>query len=449
MPRIKKINHKAWIVTVDMGYGHQRAAYPLHGIAYKGIISANNYRGIPERDLKIWHKSQGFYEFISRFKRIPIIGEAAFNLYDKLQSIPNFYPRRDMSKAPFQLKQMYRLIKKYNWGKDLIDYLKTSSRPLVTTFFVPAFMAEVHGYEREIYCLICDADFSRSWIPLNPSTSKIKYLAPNYRVVERLKLYGVRSENIFLTGFPLPKENLGGASLNTLKHDFGQRLRNLDPKETYISKYEKVITRHVGQEHIPKRSTHPLTLAFAVGGAGAQQEIGFEIIKSLKDKIQKKHIRVFLVAGAKKNIHDYFREAIREAGLNGEYGHGVKIIYDQSKNGYFEEFNKALRETDILWTKPSELCFYAALGLPIIMSPPIGSQEVFNRTWLEAIGAGIDQIDPKYTNEWLFDWVDSGWLAEAAMRGFLEAPRLGTYNIEKIVLRKFKETKTPESILQF
>jgi hypothetical protein len=36
MPR-----NEAWIVSVDMGYGHQRAAYPFRDIAFERIITAN------------------------------------------------------------------------------------------------------------------------------------------------------------------------------------------------------------------------------------------------------------------------------------------------------------------------------------------------------------------------------------------------------------------------
>ena len=42
---------KAWIVAADMGYGHQRTAYPLKDIAFSDrIINANNYEGIPNSD---------------------------------------------------------------------------------------------------------------------------------------------------------------------------------------------------------------------------------------------------------------------------------------------------------------------------------------------------------------------------------------------------------------
>ena len=112
----------------------------------------------------------------------------------------------------------------------------------------------------------------------------------------------------------------------------------------------------------------------------------------------------------------------------------VNILYQEDKLGYFKEFNKILRSTDILWTKPSELTFYSGLGLPIIMSEPIGYQEKYNREWLLEIGAGINSKNPEYVDEWLFDWLASGWLAEAAMQGFMDAPTMGTYNIENIVL---------------
>ena len=47
-------NKKAWVVAVDMGYGHQRASYPLKRIAFGGkVINANKYDGIPEDDQEI------------------------------------------------------------------------------------------------------------------------------------------------------------------------------------------------------------------------------------------------------------------------------------------------------------------------------------------------------------------------------------------------------------
>ena len=103
------------------------------------------------------------------------------------------------------------------------------------------------------------------------------------------------------------------------------------------------------------------------------------------------------------------------------------------KKTCFESTNNALRTTDILWTKPSEMSFYSALGLPIIIAPPIGAHEKQNKKWLEQMGSGFVQEDPEYVDEWLFNWLSDGRLADAAMQGFLDAPLTGTYNIEKVL----------------
>ncbi len=58
-------------------------------------------------------------------------------------------------------------------------------------------MAEAFNYPNDIYCIVCDADISRTWASLNPSKSRIKYFTPNTWTTNRLKLYGVKKENIF------------------------------------------------------------------------------------------------------------------------------------------------------------------------------------------------------------------------------------------------------------
>ncbi len=426
--------HKAWVVTVDMGYGHQRAAYPLRHLSPTGkVIVANNYEGIPQKDQKIWRNSRKFYEFVSRLTGIPYIGQTLFDWYDKLQAINPFYPRRDLSKPNFQLEQMYRLIRN-GWGKDLIDYLNQYDIPLITTFFVVAFFAEEHKYKGDIYCVICDTDISRSWVGVNPQKSRIKYFAPCRRVAERLELYGVKKENIFLTGFPLPQENIG-PGLRVIKADLAERIVNLDPERRYRSKYGGTVKEMLRSVDLHERHRHPLTLTFAVGGAGAQRRLAADILFSLKKKILQKQINLNLIAGVRNDVYLYFRDLVHKIGLGKNFGENLHILFSVDKDDYFAQFNQCLRTSDILWTKPSELVFYSALGLPIIMAPSVGSQEDFNRTWLKTIGAGISQNDPRYTHEWLFDWINSGWLAEAAMAGFLDQRQFGVNNIQDVIFR--------------
>ena len=191
---------KAWVVAVDMGYGHQRAAYPLRHLSPTGrVFIANNYPGIPKRDYRLWNDTRKIYELVSRLKNIPLIGNSIFAAMDYLQRIPDFYPYRDLSKPTMQVRTIYNTIAR-GWGKDLVtNQLNKKNIPLVTTFFTVAFMAEQHGFKNDIYTIVCDSDISRAWVALNPFKSKIKYLAPCRRVVERLKLYGVKEKNIFLT----------------------------------------------------------------------------------------------------------------------------------------------------------------------------------------------------------------------------------------------------------
>lgn len=438
----QKNNNKAWVVAVDMGYGHQRAAYPLKHLAWGGeIINANAYEGIKEEDVKIWQQSRKFYNFISRFKNFPILGKYAFDLFDRFQAIPEFYPKRDLSKSNLQLSSSIFLIKK-GWGKHFVEKLKEKNIPLISTFFVPAYMAEIHGFSPDIYLLVCDADISRAWAPYNPSISKIKYLAPNKRVAERLKLYGVPEDKIFLSGFPLPIENLGNENLNILKEDFVARLANLDPEYKHIGKYEENLTKELSQKDLfCKSSKRNLTLTFAVGGAGAQRELGIAIIKSLTEKIVSKKIRINLIAGIHNDVNRFFERNIKNLGLGKEIGRGIEIIFGANKEEYFKKFNNVLRRTDILWTKPSELSFYAGLGIPIIAAPPIGSQEKFNKEWLLSMGAGVEQKNPKYASEWIFDWLKEGIFMELAISGYFKIEKRGTFNVEKIIFEELEKRK--------
>lgn len=428
------VSSRAWIVGVNMGYGHQRTAYPLKDLAPdQQVINANDYEGIPEKDRGVWETSRKFYEFMSNFKRLPVIGELVFKIFDRFQKILNFYPRRDLSRSNITLKQLYSLIKK-GWGEDLIRRLSQKSLPLISTFFTPAFMAENFNYPGDIYCIVCDADIARTWAPLYPKQSKIKYFAPTPRAADRLELYGVKKSSIFLTGYPLPKENIGSSQLEIAKEDLGHRILNLDPKGRYRQQYDALIKKYVGQ--LPEKSNHPLTVMFSVGGAGAQVDIAAKIVKSLINKIWDEKIRLILVTGLRENVKDYFLEYIKRLGLDGSLNRHVEIIWSSDIDGYFEKFNQALRVTDILWTKPSELSFYTALGLPIIIAPTIGSQEEFNRDWLMQIGSAMLQQNPAYADQWLFDLLDSGWFAEAAMQGFIEVEKMGAYNIEKVINQK-------------
>ncbi len=420
-----------YLVSVDMGYGHQRAAYPFFDSCSGGVITANNYEGATEKEIAVWKKDRAGYETISKFKEFPILGDLAFSAMDYFQRIEPFYPRRDLSKRTIQQEVFFKKVKR-GLGKNLIDKLNEKPLPLLTTFFVAVYFAEYYNYKGQIYCVICDADISRSWAPINPKKSNTIYLAPNQRVKERLMLYGVKETNIYVTGFPLPKENVG-ENQEIVKEDLIKRLAVLDPNGAYQKKYEELIESYLCKKEEIKKPSRPFTLTFAVGGAGAQRKLGAVLINKLKNKIKDGKMKMNVIAGSRADVKDFFQDVLNKNFL--QDNENIKIIYNPDKIEYFREFNKILRDTDVLWTKPSELSFYSGLGLPIIMAEPLGSQEHYNRRWLLGIGAGVDSKNPEYVDEWLFDFLDSGWFAEAAMQGFLDAPKMGTYNIENLILK--------------
>lgn len=437
---IKNKKLEAWIIAVDMGYGHQRAAYPLKDIACERIITANSDKIISEKERKIWENTRSLYEAISRLKNLPIIGQLIFKMYDQIQKISPFFPFKDYSRPNFSTLKLQRMINK-GFGRSLVEYTSKKNIPILTTYPVSAMMYEYNN--KKIYLVVTDTDINRAWVSNNPKKSNITYFAPCKHVVLRLKQYGVVEEKIIETGFPLPKENIGKND-EIVKKDLIARLVNLDPGEVFFEKYKGLLieksifkkNQKFDTKSLSKFKTHTFTVTYAIGGAGAQKELAIEIIKSLREKIESKELILNIVVGIKLELKMFFEKEIKEIGMQEFIGTGINIIFAFDKKTLFEITNKILRTTDILWTKPSEMSFYTALGIPIIIAPPIGSHEIFNKEWLEHIGSGFVQENPKFTKEWMYYWLHEGRFADAAIQGFIDAPRHGTYNIEKYLSEK-------------
>lgn len=425
METANKISEKINLVVADMGYGHQRAAFPLRSDAGDNFFLINDYPEIKPWEKEFWSDNLGSYEKISRWKDIPLIGDLIFSGMDYLQRIEPFAPGKKNYRP--SLQQLFFYFQVYRGlGKRLINRLKSSRLPFVTSFFVAAYAAEYYCYSGDIYCIVCDSDISRAWAPLNGKRSRIKYLAPNKRVFERLQSYGVKKENVFITGFPLPKENIG-QDRSVLVSDFSGRISRLDPN----NRLENSLRLELEGAGVKiKKTEEPITITYAVGGAGAQKEIGVKIIEQLKDSLLAGKYKVNLVAGVRLEVRDYFQEEIDKLGLSCK---SVRIIYAEKKDEYFRLFNEVLRRTDILWTKPSELSFYCALGLPFIASESVGAQEDFNLDWLKEIGAVIPGLDPEEISKTLPELIANGSLAKAAANGFLKAEAMGAYHIESLL----------------
>jgi hypothetical protein len=414
---------QAWIVTVDMGYGHQRAADPFRSIARERIITANTDPLIRQEERREWRRFQECYEGVSRLSDIPVIGKTLWKTYDRFQRIADRYPFRDLSEPNLPTLYLDRLIRR-GLGGSIVDHVRDSGLPLLTTFFVPALAAGRAGL-KNVCCVATDTDINRIWVARDPGKSPITYFAPTDYARRRLHEYGVPPTQTFLTGFPLPQENV-----DTVKDDLRHRLARLDPNRIFISRYRESIAREIGE---PGPAQGCPTVTYAVGGAGAQRQVAGEILHSCAPFIRDGRLRLNLIAGVRPEVAEFFNAAIRQENLEAQLGTGVRILLAPDKATYFRTFNEWLRDTDLLWTKPSELVFFAGLGIPVIMTPPLGSHEEFNRDWLLLMGAGFMQEPPCYAGEWFVDWAQKGMLAEAAFDGYAKAPRHGTENIKALL----------------
>ena len=349
---------------------------------------------------------------------------------DEITSIPHLHPFRDLSAPTHGVHALDRLIRR-GLGRGLLDELSRTGRPLLTTFYAPAIVADRAGLG-EIYCVVTDTDVNRVWAPVDPHGTRIRYLVPTHRAAKRLQLYGVPAEQITFTGFPLPDELVGGPQLTALARNLAARIVRLDPHRTFRRERAEEVAHFLGPLPAAPEAQPPL-VAFAVGGAGAQAGLARAFLPSLRRDVEEGRLRVALVAGVKPSVKDAFQEALRAARLEGALGRGVEILFEQDVDSYIDAMNRLLARTDVLWTKPSEMCFYAALGVPLICAAPVGVHERINRRWIRESGAGFKQRDARFAADWLTDMLAEGALAAAAWAGFMRLPKFGLYRILEAV----------------
>lgn len=408
-----------------MGYGHLRAALPLAEVLGTELLHVDRPPFADHDEQKLWDRVRRAQEVLSKPSQFTSwLGGAGW--MDKVTNIPSLYTRSDLS-APTAGTRALDFLVKRGLGRGLMLHLERTGAPLVTTFYAPAIIADAAGYG-EIYCVVTDADVNRVWAPMDAFRTRIHYFAPSTRVVRRLAAYGVPREKITLTGFPLPTNLLGDATLDELRESLARRLVRLDPQHSFRDLYGRDAVRMLG--HLPtEEEHHPPTLTFAVGGAGAQSDMADQFLPSLKKMIATGRMNVNLVAGTRADVAEKLRQSIDRAGLGHLSEKGIRVVAAPHFGSYYADFNELLRNTDILWTKPSELSFYAALGLPLVLAKPVGSHERYNRRWLREQGVALKQHKVKHAAAWLQEWLEDGTLAAAAWSGFMRMSKDGTYRI--------------------
>ena len=390
---------KPVVAAIDMGYGHLRSAAALAEELGTEVLAMDAPPlGGPE-DRAFWDRIRALYEPVTRFSQVPAVGLPARALLNLITSIPPLRPGRDLS-GPTQGTRWMRKAAEAGVGRRLAEYLAKRDAPLLATFYAAPVLAELHG-ARHLHCVVTDTDVNRVWAPPDSKSTNITYFAPTEQTQKRMEAYGVPASRIRVTGYPLPGDLVGreGGSL----------------KRNYLSRLERI-----GGKGSPPQ------IVFAIGGAGAQVPLARQLIAGMERQIREGALRLALVAGRRPEVAAALQAALASHRLSDHTG--VELLFDPDVFAYIRRFNALLARADALWSKPSELVFFAALGLPFIAAPPVGMHEVANLRWAQEAGAALPQRDPAFAGEWLREWIDRGALAAAAEAG-LRLPQMGLYEI--------------------
>jgi hypothetical protein len=421
---------KPLVVAVDMGYGHLRAATPLADALGTDVAQVDRPPVAGPEEARLWSRARHAYETVSRFSQVPVVGAPLRALLESLTDIPRLHPYRDLSAPTRGVVTLERLITR-DLGRGLLAELRRTGAPLLTTFYSPAIAADRAGYDR-IFCVVTDTDLNRIWAPIEPRRTRIQYLVPTRRAARRLRAYGVPDERITFTGFPLPGELLGGPRLEVLKRNLAARLVRLDPSGEFRRSMPEELAHFLGP--LPRAEEgQPAQIAFAVGGAGAQAELAAEFLPGFRRALENGLVRITLVAGIRAEVEARFQDILHRAGMAGLLGGPVEILRAGTFREYYARFNALLARADVLWTKPSEMTFYGALGLPLVLAPPVGVHERYNMRWGRESGAGLKQREARFAAEWIADWLADGHLAAAAWAGYTRLPKFGLYRILEAV----------------
>ncbi|HWE25260.1 MAG TPA: hypothetical protein VG496_15085 [Myxococcales bacterium] len=403
------------VAAIDMGYGHLRAAAPLADALGVPMLRMDLPPLAGPVDARLWWRTRVMYEPLTRWSQSGPVAAPLRAVLARITAIPNGDVN---SSGPTAGTRWMERAARHGAGRALAAHLRDTGAPLLSTFYAAPILAELHGADR-LHCVVTDADVNRIWAPPDPARSGIRYFVPAEITRRRLERYGVAPDRIAVTGFPLPDELVGGRNMEALKRNLAARLSRLDRRG--------ILRRPAAELGPPPEVDSAPLVTFAIGGAGAQAGLAADLVRALADGLRAGRLRLALAAGRRREVSRKLRRAIAEADLAGN--RALELLEERDTLMYLHSFNALLARTDVLWTKPSELTFFAALGLPLIAAPPVGVHEERNLAWAVEAGAALPQREPRRAAEWLAEWIEDGTLARAAWQGYRQLPKLGLYEI--------------------
>ncbi len=394
-------NGKYLITTAYMGFGHLRAAHNLGALGNGPILRVDRNPFLKARDRLVWTATQ--YVHTTASQDVEGRNKVLFRWFEGIMELPDDHTPPSVKGAEF-----IQTLSKLGVGKKLAGMLGNRSSAIVHTFYLPAMLSLYHGFTGKNFLLLCDSDFHRVWVPVDAAGSSLYYLVPTAHSADRLVSYGVNSKKIFVTGFPLP--------FSGRNDDGSQKLR------------EAVDAR---SKRVGPASNVPITVMFPFSGAGAYSNVLSKIISSLADNLREGSIRLVVSCG--NNIHAFAKTRKILSGSGIDRQESIRVIFNPDLFSSFDEFNSALEQTDVVVTKPGELVFYAALGLPMLLLRPIGGHEAGNREYLKKNNCAMDLASPEKLQDWLRESRTSGKLLELTQNGYNNLPRNGAAEIDQVV----------------
>src|SRR5512143_373745 len=162
------------VVAVDMGYGHLRAARPIARALRTQVTLVDQPPLVDAGEKKVWDRVRSAYEWTSRASQLPVVGRPFRWALDTVTDIPHLHPYRDLSAPTRGVQTLDRLVRR-DLGRGLVERLRETGAPLVTTFYSPAIAADAAGIQ-DVWCVVTDSDINRVWAPLDAAATRIRYL---------------------------------------------------------------------------------------------------------------------------------------------------------------------------------------------------------------------------------------------------------------------------------
>ena len=435
-PTSSSLRDQVALVSVDMGYGHLRAAWPLAEALGCPVLELDRPPLATAEESRRWQRTRAGYELISRASQLPLVGRTFRWIVDALTDVPSLHGRRSHAAPTAAVTALERMYDS-GLGATLAAHLKRHRLTLLTTFYAPAIVADLAGLER-IVCVVTDADCNRVWAPRDARSTRIHYCAPSERVRRRLLAIGVPAGRVHLTGFPLPASLTGGPTSSCCAGAWRGGSPGSIPRgcsaprcatSCGTSSATSPMPRPTGRRCSPSRSAAPA------------RSSSWRAPSCRRSHPRSRAARCAWRWSPAPAVPSPTSCARRSpaAALRSGWAPASRCSCEPDFATYYGAFCELMERTDILWTKPSEMTFYGALGIPLVLSAPIGSHERFNRRWARERGAGLKQNDPRHAREWLAEWLEDGVLAAAAWSGYLRLPKFGTQRVLEVVERVVRE----------